>query len=87
MLEAVKSTLDNAYNKVIDEGLRSKAEELERSHEDNRYTTAWAALRELTNKRSSPVIKIEGADSKECLDNRFITSAHFSVNQNNTLWT
>ena len=74
-LEAAKSALDNAYNKVIDEELRSKAEELEGAHEENRHTAAWAALRVLTNKGSSPV-KIQGADSKERLNNWF---HHFST--------
>ena len=86
-LEVAKSALDNAYNKVIDEELRSKAEELERSHEENRHTAAWAVLRELTDKRSSPVIKIQGADSKERLTLDYITSAHFSVNQNKIMST
>lgn len=64
-LEATKSALDNAYNKAIDEELRSKAEELKSAHEENRHIAAWAALRELTNKRASPVIKIDGVDSKD----------------------
>ena len=75
-LKDAKSAPDNAYTKVIDEERRSKAEELEKAHEENRHTAAWAVLKELTNKRSSPVVKIEGADSKERLINWF---HHFST--------
>ena len=58
-LEAARSALDNAYNKVIDEELRSKAEELESTHEESRHTAAWAALRELT----IPQITYAGSES------------------------
>lgn len=67
-LHAAKSALQDAYTRELEELLKSKTEELEKAHTERRHGTAWEALREITNKKASPMIKIRGGTTQERLN-------------------
>lgn len=74
-LEEAKVTLDEAYTEVLKAHVETKTEELDRLHHENKHAAAWEVVRELTNKKASPVIRIKGGTKDQRLDTWF---QHFS---------
>ena len=74
-LEAAKASLDEAYTHALEAHVKSKTEELDNLHNETKHAAAWVALRELTNSRASPVLRIAGETTEERLDAWF---QHFS---------
>lgn len=75
-LHAAKSVLQDAYTRELEELLKSKTEELEKAHIERRHGAAWEALREITNKKTSPIIKIREGTTQERLNKWY---EHFST--------
>ena len=73
-LEAAKASLDEA-SQALEAHVKSKTEELDNLHNENKHAAAWVALRELTNSRDSPVLRIAGETTEGRLDAWF---QHFS---------
>ena len=57
-LDAV--SLDEAYTEGLETHFKSKIDELNSLHNENKHAAAWPTVRELTNKRASPVIRVAG---------------------------
>lgn len=74
--EAAKFFLKDAYTRELEEQIISQTKELERAHIGRRHGAAWEALREITNKKASPMIKIRGDTTQEQLNKWF---DHFST--------
>lgn len=75
-LDAAKIALKDAYTRELEEQLLTKTKELEKAHIERRHGAAWEALREITNKKASPIIKISGDTTQERLNKWF---DHFST--------
>lgn len=84
-LDACKYALDEAYTDVLEAHVKSKTEELDSLHHENKHGAAWVMLRELTDKKATPVVKIKGDTSEERLNNWFdhFNSLLGKPNQNN----
>ena len=75
-LESAKAALDRAYTDVLESRIKNKTEELDNLHHEYKHADAWEALREVTNSKVSPVIRVKGKTSEERRDNMF---QHFST--------
>lgn len=85
-LEAAKFSLKDAYTRELEEQIISQTKELERAQIGRRHGAAWEALKEITNKKASPMIKIRGDTTQERLNKWFDHSALFlEVLSNNRL--
>ena len=47
-LESAKAAFDQAYTKVLDAHVKSKTDELDSLHQENKHAAAWQVLREIT---------------------------------------
>ena len=85
-LDTTKEALDDAYNGVLETHIKNKTQELENLHHQHKHAAAWEIMREVTNTRTSPVIRIKGDTADDRRNSMF---EHFSSllgkpDQNNT---
>ena len=74
-LESAKAAFDQAYSDALETMVKTKTDDLNRLHEENKHAQAWKVLREITDKKSSPVNRIKGNTAEERQDCWF---RHFS---------
>ena len=74
-LESAKEALDQAYTEALESCIQTKIEELDNLHHEYKHTASWELLREITNTKAAPVVRVKGNTSDERRDNMF---QHFS---------
>ena len=75
LLETAKATLDKAYTESLESSIQRKTEELDNLHHEYKHAASWELLREITDTKSTPVVRVKGNTSEERRDNWF---QHFS---------
>ena len=68
-LQTAKDNLDDIYKKEMEEYIETKAKDIEQMHIERRHAVAWETLRELTNKKTTPLSRIKGNTKDERLKN------------------
>ena len=63
-LQSVKDSIDKTYSKQLDQYISTKPAQTERLQAERQSAKAWETIRELTNKKSSPLSKVKG-DTKD----------------------
>ena len=63
-LQSVKDSIDKTYSKQLDQHISTKPAQSERLQAERQSAKAWETIRELTNKKSSPLSKVKG-DTKD----------------------
>ena len=63
-LQSAKESLEKAYSKQLDQHISTKAAQIERLQAEKQSSKAQETIRELTNKKSSPLSKVKG-DTKD----------------------
>ena len=70
-LESAKGALDEAYTEALESCFRTKIEELDNLHHEYKHAASWELLREITNTKAAPVVRVKGNTSDERRDNTF----------------
>ena len=70
-LENAKRAHDEAYTKALENEIKAKTEEFENLHTDKKHAAAWHLLKDITDKKSTPVTKIKGDTAEERRENWF----------------
>ena len=63
-LQSVKDSIAKTYSKQLDQHISTKPAQTERLQAERQSAKAWETIRELTNKKSSPLSKVKG-DTKD----------------------
>lgn len=75
LLESAKATLDKAYTEALESSIQTKTEELDILHHEYKHAASWELLREITDTKAAPVVRVKGETSEERCDSMF---QHFS---------
>ena len=59
-LQSAKESLDKAYSKQLVQHIFTKAAQIEQLQAERQSAKAWETIRELSNKKSSPLSKVKG---------------------------
>ena len=59
-IQSVKESRDKAYSKELDQHISTKTAQIERLQTERQSVKAWETIRELKNKKSSPLSKVKG---------------------------
>ena len=75
-LESAKEAPEQAYTEALESCIQTKIEELvDILHHEYKHAVSWELLREITNPKAAPVVRVKGNTSDERRDNMF---QHFS---------
>ena len=66
-LQEAKEELDEMYKLKLESLIQEKTMTLEKEHEQKKHSSSWKTLREITNKKTIPLTRLKGANSKERL--------------------
>ena len=64
-LEGAKDNLDSIYQQEKEKYIKEKTECIEKLHVERRSALAWETMHEVTNRKSTPLAKIEGSSETE----------------------
>ena len=58
--QSAKESLDKVYSKQLDQHISTQTAQIKRLQAERQSTKTWKTIRELTNKKSSPLSKVKG---------------------------
>ena len=64
-LQSAKESLDKGYSKQLDQHIPTKTAQTEQLPAERQSVKAWKTIRELANKKSSPLSKVKGNTKEE----------------------
>ena len=63
--QSAKESLDKVYSKQLDQHISTQTAQIKRLQAERQSTKTWKTIRELTNKKSSPLSKVKGNTKDE----------------------